>query len=423
MSEEYQTKAIRTKDTFKQQFVFKEDTPITLKIQIYYEEACMRCFSIFDADVRLTDNVMTLNLLYEGNDSKITYLLAGVIHKKDYKIKQALIDGMPITLKIGEDIRFTRFYREGKCFVCSMLLQKVIYSYEGMVKPTSYRLSSLNYALLSPFLTDFVFDGNMVVGTKREDYYGSCYNKRFCLYRDERNVFVQTEEDIETILSIFSFYFCAPIEFDMKGSSSWKCNVVEVVSAQYKTNASQINEMLRYLYVDNESLEQFFFFMSKTNSHSESEILPEIIRKYISNYIRAEFVDSVSKLLLYNSMLEKMAGVQKGEDTYKIIQTYLEEKHICIEKINAGVNIAGIKNGDGKKVENFVQLRNFFVHDLGSRKAEKFLRDSKMLFNLKLTLTILLLNLLDIENIKFDRMYHEVSVFDRTIKETNYINA
>lgn len=122
-------------------------------------------------------------------------------------------------------------------------------------------------------------------------------------------------------------------------------------------------------------------------------------------------------------MLEKMAGVQKGEDTYKIIQTYLEEKHICIEKINAGVNIAGIKNGDGKKVENFVQLRNFFVHDLGSRKAEKFLRDSKMLFNLKLTLTILLLNLLDIENIKFDRMYHEVSVFDRTIKETNYINA
>ena len=39
MSEEYQTKAIRTKDTFKQQFVFKEDTPITLKIQIYYKYA------------------------------------------------------------------------------------------------------------------------------------------------------------------------------------------------------------------------------------------------------------------------------------------------------------------------------------------------------------------------------------------------
>ena len=71
-----------------------------------------------------------------------------------------------------------------------------------------------------------------------------------------------------------------------------------------------------------------------------------------------------------------------------------------------------LRNENGDIISNFIQLRNFFVHHLGSKEAERFLQDSEMLFNLKLTITILILYRLGITEIKFKSYFLNLSVFD-----------
>jgi len=76
----------------------------------------------------------------------------------------------------------------------------------------------------------------------------------------------------------------------------------------------------------------------------------------------------------------------------------------------------------GKEITNFVQLRNFFVHHLGSKEAENFLNESDMLFYLKLTISILILNRIGVSDIVFDKNFQGISVFDESVRYGNYIS-
>ena len=71
-----------------------------------------------------------------------------------------------------------------------------------------------------------------------------------------------------------------------------------------------------------------------------------------------------------------------------------------------------LRNEEGDTISNFIQLRHYFVHHLGSKEAEMFLQKSKMLFNLKLTITILILYRFGITEIKFKPFFLHLSVFD-----------
>ena len=142
---------------------------------------------------------------------------------------------------------------------------------------------------------------------------------------------------------------------------------------------------------------------------------------YISNYIRAEYLDNISKLLLYSSILEKMANVKIGDETYDVIKDYLHKNRINIEKINDNIEKKKLFDVGGKEIINFVQLRNFFVHHLGSKEAEIFLNESDMLFYLKITITILILNKIGVTEIIFDKNFQSISVFDESVGYGNYI--
>ena len=141
------------------------------------------------------------------------------------------------------------------------------------------------------------------------------------------------------------------------------------------------------------------------------------MKQYIDHYVRVEYLDSISKLLLYHSIIEKMAGVGKDNDTYNLIHKFLKERHIDVEKINDGIASKGIKNEENQTIDNFVQLRNFFIHHLGSKKAVEFLEESDMLFNLKAAITIILLNDLGIQNVMYDKQFHALSIFDENVEE------
>ena len=140
-----------------------------------------------------------------------------------------------------------------------------------------------------------------------------------------------------------------------------------------------------------------------------------LLKNYISGYVRAEYLDDISKLTIYTTILEKMAGVKVDDDTYRCIKKYLVQRRIRVTKIDDNISKSKIKNEDNDNISNFIQLRNFFIHHLGSEKAETFLKKSDMLFNLKLCITILLLYRLGFQDISFTPDFKHLSIFDENI--------
>ena len=413
-------------------FVFNETSKITFLLQLFYRGAEGRVSICFDATIKLDGNVITLSIDISNSikTKDLSNILTKAYRKKDYKINKASIDVQEISLKIDEEIRFTHFYTRNGQHTCSMTIKKLDYIYKGTERQTTYRLFSTASALLSPYLIGLSVIGNKVVGTKPMTYEGSCYGMSFLMFRDEHHVYVQTEGDIDVLLRTLSFFFCNPIEYDMVYSANeGGYNHIEVSATQYGIQAAKRNEMLGYLFSRDVCLDHLFDFMETIQSCNTNIISRKMIEAYIGNYVRAEYLDSISKLLLYTSILEKMANVKKGNETYDVIKVFLLKYHINVEKINDKVEKyidnatkKKILDAEGKDVTNFVQLRNFFVHHLGSKEAESFLNKGDMLFYLKLTITILILNKIGISEIIFDQHFRNISVFDGSIKESDYIS-
>lgn len=406
----------------KQIFLFDESTEVKLKLQLFYKEQGVRTSAVIDAAIKYKDGCLTLyteEVLTSRNlDKGLGIFFMKDFGKGDYKVKEANVGGQAIKLKIGEKLLFNHSYLEKGKRVFSMELKHIAYSYEGTGHPTCYRLTALSSFLISPYLTGFTLSGNTVVGTQPTEYLGGCFNGKISLFRDEHYVSLETEDNISDILSVLSFFFCSPIEYDMAYSTDQNGkSVVEVCKSNYRVLAVKRNNILGYLFSNDICLDYFTDFLEVTSCCVRTLPLPDVLKQYIDHYVRVEYLDSISKLLLYHAIIEKMAVVNKHNETYNIIHKFLKERHIDIEKLNDGIASKGIKNEEGQTIDNFVQLRNFFVHHLGSKKAVEFLEESDMLFNLKAAITIILLNNLGIQNVRFDKQFHTLSIYDDSIEE------
>lgn len=406
----------------KKMFLFDESTEVKLKLQLFYKEQGVRRSSFIDAAIKYKDGSLTLyteEVLTSRNlDKGLDIFFAKDFGKSNYKVKEANVGGQAIELKIGEKLLFNHYSMGKGKRAFSMELKHIAYSYEGMVHPTCYRLTKVSSPLISPYLTGFTLSGNTVVGTQPTEYSGRCFNGRISLFRDERYVYLETEDNITDILSVLSFFFCSPVEYDMLYSTDQNGqSVVEVCSPSYKALAVKRNNILGYLFSNNICLDYLTNFLEITKCCSRKLLITDALKQYINHYVRVEYLDGISKLLLYHTIIEKMAGVGKDSDTYNIIHKFLKERQIDVEKINDGIASKGIKNEEGQTIDNFVQLRNFFVHHLGSKKAVEFLEKSDMLFNLKAAITIILLNEMGIEKICYDKQFHALSIMDENIEE------
>ena len=417
-----------------QVFLFNESSQISFLLQLFYKGAKGRTSVCFDATINLEGNVITMSIditpLNDDEKTEPSKIMTRTYKKKDYIIRNGSINNKEIEIKINEEIKFTHFLSEkGKC-ICSMTLKKFSYTYKEAERKKLYRLFTTASTLLSPYLTGFSAIGSTKVGVEPTTYECSCYGVPFFMFRDEHHVYVQTEGDIDAILRALSFFFCSPIEYDMvcfcdKGGNCF----IEVISTQYSVRATNRVEILGYLFSGNVCLNHLFDFINSIKTCDINAISGRITEAYISNYVRAEYLDGISKLMLYTSILEKMAKVKISDGTYDVIKEYLRNNHINVEKINDKVekyiDYAAKKklfDAEGKEITNFVQLRNFFVHHLGSKEAENFLKESDMLFYLKLTITILILKRIGISEIIFDKHFRNISVFDGSIKESDYIS-
>lgn len=406
-------------------FLFNESSQIVFLLKLFFRGAEGRTSVCFDATIIMENHVLTLCV--NTSDASIVKDVSGILtrtyKKKDYKISNASIDGQDISLKLDGEIRFTRFNTGNGQRTCSMALKKFYYTYKGTEGPKLYRLFSTASTLLGPYLTGLSVSDGKVVGIVDTNYEGSCYGIPFFLFKDEQHVYVQTEGDIDILLRALSFFFCNPIEFDMVYSydKENKC-LIEVNTPQYSLLAAKWNNMLGYLFSSNICLDHLFDYLDIIKSCNVNTITRNIVEAYISNYVRAEYLDNISKLLLYTSILEKMADVKIGVETYDVISNYLHNNHINVEKINDNITKKKLLDAESKDISNFVQLRNFFVHHLGSKEAELFLNESDMLFYLKLTITIFILKNMGVTDIVFDKNFENISVFDKSVKYANYIS-
>lgn len=408
-----------------QLFLFDESSEIRVKLQFYYKEREIRRAFVLDANIKYDDGHLILYAEYDCQKNSVddVSLFIKEYKKNNYKIIDAFINGKKINLKLNGKIQFTHFYSDYSKKICSMYLNHFYYTYSGPFQSSCYRLSCVASQLLIPYLTGLTFRGSIAVGTQPTESSGKCFNMPFSMFRDERHVYIQTENSISDLLSALTFFFCNPLEYDMVYSRLQEENRVDVYTPEFMIMGGKRNEVLTYLFSNNECLDNLFNFLNITNSSIYSDNLPDIIKTYIINLARAENLDNISKLLLYHTIIEKMAGVDKVNDTYNIIHKYLIGKHINIDKINDGIANKCIKNEKGEIIDNFVQLRNFFIHHLGSVIASDFLRDSEMLFYMKMAITILLLKQMGIEDVKFDKQFHKLSIFDESIEECDAISA
>ena len=406
----------------KQLFLLDESTEIKLKLQLFYNEQGIRSSTVIDAAIKYKDGCLTLyaeEVLTSRNlDKGLSIFFMKGFGKSDYRVKEANVGGQAIELRIGEKILFNNSYLEKGKRVFSMELKHIVYSYEGTGHPKCYRLTTVSSSLTTPYLTGLTLSGNTIVGTQPTEYLGGCFNSHISLSRDEHYVYLETEDSISDVLSVLSFFFCCPVEYDMTYSTDLNGKgIVEVCTPSYKVLAVKRNNILLYLFSNDICLDSLTDFLEVTCRCGRELPISDVLKQYIDYYVRVEYLDSISKLLLYHTIIEKMAGVGKDNDTYNIIHKFLKERHVDVEKINNGIASKGIKNEEGQTIDNFVQLRNFFVHHLGSKKAVKFLEESDMLFNLKAAITIILLDDLGIQDVKYDKQFHALSVLDESVKE------
>lgn len=345
---------------------------------------------------------------------KLHEALRKPIKKKDLKIYKAYIgdEGNSIDLSIPEEIRFTYNALDA----VAMYLKQISFSYEDEAKGNIYRLSDVCSSMLKD-PTEYLFEeessmswlGNSTPNRK-------CFDIPFTLAKYNNYSYIITD-DIDKLLTYFSLYHSTRFEYDMAILPAQNGIVSMVIkSPQFRMASGNSMKTIGYLLAGQKTMGTFSAFLSVSKDCNGLLGSDQFLSSYVGNYVRADYLDDVSKLIIYTTILEKMAGAGINDNTHKCIKYYLAKNKINILKIDDTIRNYKFKNElrneEGDSISNFIQLRNYFVHHLGSEEAERFLRNSDMLFNLKLTITILILYRFGITEIKFKKDFLNLSVFD-----------
>lgn len=363
--------------------------------------------------------VLCVNLSEQDDvaQKKLNEALETPIEKKDYTIINAYVGdvGNSINLSNPGEIGFTRHDCINGQEVVSMYLKQISFSYEDEAKGSIYRLSAVCKSMLKDPL-DYLFkEDEYIAWLKESTCARQCFDIPFSSAKYKNHTFLKTDA-IDNLLDVVSFYHSTRFEYDMAIFPAQNGNVNMVIkSPQFRITSGNSLKTIGYLQAGKKSMGTFPTFLSASKDYNSLLRSDKLLNSYIGNYVRADYLDDVSKLIIYTTILEKMADGD-SDDTYKKIKYYLAKYKINIQKIDDTIRYykysKELRNEKGNPISNFIQLRNYFVHHLGSEEAEKFLRESDMLFNLKLTITILILYRFGITEIKFKKDFLNLSVFD-----------
>jgi hypothetical protein len=400
-------------------YIYDDSLEIHFEAKVYYDKE--RNFFTFSAYILYQQNDLHLCInLSEQEDiakEKLKSAFLTPIKRKDIKITNAFICDDCVELeKPDEDIRFTYGERQNGKKLVSMPLKQIKFRYKEKVTNAVYRLSSICSPKLFSPIEFLVNNENTVVGIRSSILKEKCFTIPFTLFKKGTHAYIETGK-IDDLLNVLSFYYSTRIEYDLVSYPVQEgIGCIEIHVPQYKVVPGSFSQSIGYLLSGRICIGNFIDFLAASNNCDENILNDSLLKSYISGYVRAEYLDDISKLTIYTTILERMAGVRVNDDTYSYIKFYLAQRKINIAKIDDNISKSQIKNEEGDIISHFVQLRNFFIHHLGSDDAELFLRNSDMLFNLKLCITILLLYLLGFPNISFIPDFKHLSLFDDCLK-------
>lgn len=405
-------------------YILEETLDICFEAIVYCRKE-KNSFS-FKAHILYDQNDICLYvLLQEQSDvakEKLLEALRIPIKKKDFKILKAYIDDVDNSINLYNpgEIRFTRHdYINGQ-EVVAMYLKQISFTYEGEAKGNIYRLSDVcSSMLLSPLKYLFKED-EYIAWLKECTCARHCFDIPFSSAKYKDYTFLKTDA-IDSLLDVLSFFYSTRFEYDMAIFPAQNRTLTMVIKTpQFRITSGNSLKTIGYLQAGKKSMGTFPTFLSASKDYNSLLGSDKLLSSYIDNYVRADYLDDVSKLIIYTTILEKVAGVRNNDDTHKCIKYYLAQRKISISKIDDTIQEYKfrnkLRNENGDIISNFIQLRNFFVHHLGSKEAENFLRNSDMLFYLKLTITILILYRFGITEIKFKKDFLNLSVFDDCLK-------
>lgn len=404
-------------------YILEEQLDICFEAKGFYgkREKTHRDSFSFKAHILYSqDDLILYAIMSEQNDvakKKLLEALRTPIKKKDLKIYKAYIgdEGNSIELSTPDEIRFT--YNAPN--VVAMYLKQISFSYEDEAKVNIYRLSDVCSSMLKD-PTEYLFEEESSISWLRNSIPDrKCFDIPFTLAKYKNYSYIITD-DIDKLLTIFSLYHSTRFEYDMAILPAQDGIVSMVIkSPRYRIASSNSMKTIGYLLAGQKSMGTLSAFLSASKDCNNRLGSDKILNSYIGNYVRAEYLDDVSKLIIYTTILEKMAGVGINDDTHKCIKYYLAERKISVKKIDDTISNYKFKkelrNEKEDTISNFIQLRNYFVHHLGSEEAELFLRNSNLLFNLKLTITILILEQFGFLDIKFKPEFLNLSLFDECL--------
>lgn len=394
------------------------EVSIVVRMRIFVKTGKERKCIIFTGSIVIEENVPTLYVNLKDIDKNDRELLIFKEHKaQECKVLEAKCGENAISLKIKGNIAFLRCFRKEDGYKSCAILKGISFSVIKLKEcnRTTYRLTPSANGLIG-YLNTFLVSGNIVKGIAPITDHWNYIGEEITATHNRGHVYIQYEGNIEKLLEVFSFYCCSHVEADRKYHNDSTSGYLEIIPPHTKTLKKDArNDAFGYLFSNGECLDDWHTYLSSIQEHHS-----EKLSLYINNFVRAEGLDEVSKLIIYCSILEKLADVG-FDDTYPQIKKYLLSQHILVDKLNCDIEHKGFKI-NGKNIDNFYTLRSLFVHHLGNKEAVDYLENSDMLFFIKLAISIILLKKLGISKIAFDEKFSEICVLDNTVDKTDYIS-
>lgn len=278
------------KDLMKDIFPFDEDNVIELKLRLYSHGHNRSSITLYAA-IKFNGSDITLNTSIEN---KFKRNMPNMFKKKDISIEKATVRGMQIEVT-KQDLFFQRYTTNGNSTICSANLNSLSYKIDNS-DAHYYRLSE-NAKFLEGYLSQLVVKNDLVVGVEPCKLSFPIYkSNKYVLFQFAGKVFLKTESgsDPKLFLTIASFFSCSPIEILMDNNNGQVC----LKEPHYKIclNRKIDNQHLTYLFGNGKCLDYFTDFLEQLSNISKPPDFDNL-RLYIEYYVRAEYLDEISKLV------------------------------------------------------------------------------------------------------------------------------
>lgn len=327
-----------------------------------------------------------------------------------------------VQYKVSDDFEFLSAYKNNNLVnvnVCdSHILDIVGMSNKIKLKINafsySYEYGVMSYYFLSPsskILLHHMNNQQLLLNLNNKEF-RFCYDSsletiRVAVVSSDDN----TEEVLQQLLGLLSFYLRIPIELWMKEISKNGKTCRQYFSLNYKSVMEDKNcNNINYLQINGEFL-SLNAFISNCHYFQTDPVKRKIIDRGLERYVASEYLDDITKFIYLVSIIhtyaEKVNGF-KGGCQYNQVEKLLDKYNIDPKIMNEGISFQSLRNGG--TCDNFIEVRNELLHALPSQEMIDMIEEKELVRKADFCALIIILRELDYSNIKFCEDFKSLNI-------------